>query len=320
MAAALTGAAVILAPNLVWNALNGFATVAHTADNAQWCRGERFNPGEVLQFLGEQLGVFGIVPFLTLCFAATLLLARPGRLRALPAADAALLCLTLPPLLIVAVQAFISRANANWAVAAYAPGAVMVAAWLVRRASARWAQAALGATVVSQGAVAAVFLLVVISPTAVSALGLDNAFKRARGWRETTAAVVARAQNGAWTAVAVDDRLLFNAAAYYGRNFWSRPEAPPLRMWVRETEPQNQAETEAPLRPSEAGRILHASLTPAYARETARDFWSWRPLGVVSVRLDEERAREIALFEASGWRRAPRDPLTGRPYAIPTAP
>ena len=216
-----------------------------------------------------------------------------------------------PPLVIVAAQAFISRANANWAVAAYAPASVLVAAWLVRR-RARWA---LGGTAISQGALAVLFLLAMVSPTVTTALGLDNAVKRARGWESLSRAVVARASAAPLTAVSVDDRFLFNALAYYGRDFWSRPHAPPLRMWVREARPQNQAETEAPLTPAEGARVLHVSLTPDYAPEAARDFQTWRPSAVLSTRLDRKRTREAAVYQASGYRRAPRDPLTGRPKA-----
>jgi 4-amino-4-deoxy-L-arabinose transferase-like glycosyltransferase len=325
IAFAVGAAGAITAPNLLWNASHGFATVAHTADNAQWNAGERFNPGEVLQFLGAQLGVFGPLPFLVLAGGMTVLLLRRGARDNLRRADTTLLCMILPPLAIVAVQAFVSRANANWAAAAYPAASVLVAAWLLRLGArggvgARWPKMVLGGAMLTQGALLALFIAAVLSPAAAAGLGLDNAFKRARGWRTTTAGLVAQAERGDYSAVAVDDRFLFNAAAYYGRAFWARPDSPPLRMWVRETSPQNQAETEAPLRPDQSGRVLHASLTPAYALEAAQDFRAWRSLGVVSARLDRKRVRRAALFEARGWGRAPRDPATGRPFDRSTAP
>lgn len=312
LAAAVGCAALIVSPNLLWNAGHGFATVNHTAANAHWADGRLFNPGELLGFLGAQLGVFGILPLLVLGAG---LLATAWRRRAAPA-DLALISLLAPPLAIVAVQAFISRANANWAVAAYPPACVLVAAWLVRRR----ARLLLGGTFLSQGVVAALFLAATVSPAVTTALGLDNAVKRARGWEAMSRAIVTRAEAGRWTAVSVDDRFLFNALAYYGRDFWSRPGAPPLRMWVRESRPQNQAETEAPLRPGESARVLHAALTPEYEGEAARDFIGWRPLGAVIASLDPERERVANLFEARGWARAARDPATGLPYVRPTRP
>jgi len=309
LAAAAAGFLLPVAPNLLWNAENGFRTVAHTAENAQWAGAERFNPGELAEFVGAQFGVFGPIPFLVLIVAPAALAFR-GRLRR---EDLALISLAAAPLLIVSVQAFISRANANWAVAAYAPGSVLAAALLTR-----WrARGLLGASVASQGALAAVFLAAVISPALTTRLGLDNSFKRARGWEAMSRAVAAHAAAGGWTAVTTDDRFLFNALAYYGRALWSRPDAPPLRIWVREASPQNQAEAEAPLTPALAGRVLHASLIPGYRAEAARDFRTWRPAGEVVVRLDPERTRAAALFEASGYRPAPRDPATGLPVSAP---
>ena len=309
VAAAVAGFAVIVAPNLAWNASHGFSTVAHTAENANWAEADRFNLGEAASFLGAQLGVFGPVPFLLLLVVPGLLLAR-GRL---PREDVALLCLAAPPILIVAVQAFISRANANWAVAAYAPGSVLVAAWLVR-----WrARGLMAGVALPQAVLMLLFLSAVVSPAMTARLGLDNSAKRARGWEAMSRAVEARVATGGWTAVTTDDRFLFNALAYYARDLWGRPGAPALRMWVREASPQNQAEAEAPLTPELGGRVLHLSLTPAYEAEAARDFRSWRPSGEIVVRLDPKRTRSAGVFEAAGYARSPREPSTGRPFSAP---
>ena len=63
-------------------------------------------------------------------------------------------------------------------------------------------------------------------------LGLGNSFKRARGWAAATQAIIARAEAergaGALDAIAVDDRFLFNAMDYYGRDYFRRPGAPRL--------------------------------------------------------------------------------------------
>jgi hypothetical protein len=144
-------------------------------------------------------------------------------------------------------------------------------------------------------------------------MGLGNSLKRVRGWEALTRAVEREMAAGGWTAVAVDDRFLFNAVAYYGREVFARPGAPPLKMWVREATPQNQAETEQPLRPGDAARLLAVSLVPEYRGEMAADFSVWRPLRQVSVRLDAKRTRETALFAAAGYLRGPRDPATGLP-------
>ena len=57
--------AALIAPNLLWNLSNSFATFSHTADNAKW-GGALFNIGKGFEFLGAQFGVFGPVLFAAL--------------------------------------------------------------------------------------------------------------------------------------------------------------------------------------------------------------------------------------------------------------
>ncbi|HRD26738.1 MAG TPA: glycosyltransferase family 39 protein, partial [Caulobacter sp.] len=131
-AVALVAFAAVLAPNLVWNANHHFATVGHTAANAN-LGGKLFNPGEMLGFLGGQFGVFGPVPFGVLAGGAAVLAWR----RRLQPQDLLLLCFAVPPLAVVTLGALLSRANDNWAASAYVAGAVLAAALLVRW-RARW--------------------------------------------------------------------------------------------------------------------------------------------------------------------------------------
>ena len=304
--AALAAFALILAPNVVWNATHDFSTLSHTAEETNWNDPHLFNPLELAGFIGEQLGVFGPIPVLLLLCAGTALAAR----RRLGEEDAALLLFSAPPLLVVSAQAFISGANANWAAAAYVPASVLVAAWLVR-----WrARRLIGATVVIQGLLGAVFLASVIHGGIADRLGLGNGFKRARGWA-ATAELVAREVDArpGWTAVATDNRFLFNALAYYGRDAFAGAGSPPLTIWMRKAAPQNQAETTAPLTIGNGGRVLVASIVPDYSPMIAGDFSAWRLLSRAEVRLDPKRTREVALYEASGYRPAPRDRVSGLP-------
>jgi 4-amino-4-deoxy-L-arabinose transferase-like glycosyltransferase len=91
-----------------------------------------------MEFIGSQFGVFGPIPFAVLVGGAIGLGAR----RRLQPADLLLLCLAAPPLLTVAAQAFVSRANANWAGVAYIAGSILAAAWLLRWNARRWLIAA----------------------------------------------------------------------------------------------------------------------------------------------------------------------------------
>lgn len=299
---------LVLAPNVAWNAAHGFSTLQHTASNAAWGGRQLFNFEHLGEFLASQFGVFGPVPMAVLIGGTVWLIRR----KALNRQDILLLCFCLPPFLIVTAQAFISRANANWSAAGYVAGVLLAGAWLVRWKARRW----LWGTVAFQGALAVVFLACVIQPAFAESLGLANAFKRAKGWEQMTDAIVERLERERYRgidAVAVNDRFLFNVMAYYGRDIFSQADAPPLRMWVREAHPQNQAETTDPLTQKEGKRVLLASLEQVYRDEMANDFAATSGTEIVSIRLDKKRKRRVELFIGDGFLPRPRDPVTGLP-------
>lgn len=305
--AALLAFAVIAAPNLVWNAQHGFATVAHTASNADWS-GRRFNVLPMLSFLGEQFGVFGPIPFAILIGAGGWLAWR----RRLQAPDMLLLCFTLPPLAIILAEAFVARANANWAAAAYAPASVLVGAWLVRWKAWRW----LGAAAATQGVIAIALMLGLASPDLADKAGAANSLKRLRGWREITRGLTDRAgledMNGRLSAVAVDDRFLFNEAAYYGRDYFG-VAGPPLKMWVRGAAPRNQAELEAPLTSAAGSRVLAASLEGRNTAAMGADFAKADDRQINQVSLDLRHWRSVTTFLGEGFAPKPRATVSAKP-------
>lgn len=298
-----------LAPNLAWNASHQFSTVKHTASNANW-GAQLFNVRELSEFVLSQFGVFGPVPFGVLLGGAIWL----GAKKKIQSPDLLLLCFSAPPLIIVAGEAFVSRANANWAGAAFVAGSVLAAGWLLRWNARRWLIGGLAL----QGLFAAFFVVCMVNPRVADAVGLANGFKRVRGWDQTVQAIIDRtreeqALRGGVSAVAMDDRFLYNAAAYYGRDYFGQPGAPPLRMWVHEIAPQNQAETEAPLDAAYGRRALIVSLEGGYRPEIEQDFKATSALQISRVRLDKKRSRRIDLFIAEGFAPLPRAPVTGLP-------
>jgi 4-amino-4-deoxy-L-arabinose transferase-like glycosyltransferase len=129
---AMLGLAVLLLlPNVLWNARHGFPTVAHTGHNADWSHA-RYSPMSVLSFLGSQFGVFGPVMMAGLLFALWRLKSPNARLLA---------GFSLPVLLLICVQSFISEANANWAAVAYVAATPLAVAALLElwQARALWA-------------------------------------------------------------------------------------------------------------------------------------------------------------------------------------
>lgn len=119
---------LIYAPNLLWNATNGFVSYAHTKDNAN-LKGNLFNPDKLGEFLLGQMGVFGPILAAALVFAMVAAWRKDSdrRFRLLSA-------FTLPVLAVMATESFLSRANANWTAPAFVAATVLVSAFLARRA------------------------------------------------------------------------------------------------------------------------------------------------------------------------------------------
>lgn len=115
-------ALALIAPNLLWNAANDFATLQHTADNTDLESGVELDVAKLAEFVLGQFLVAGPVFF-------GAYLAGLFRWRSSPNI-VWLGLMSLPILLIVSVQALVSGANANWAAAGHV-GAVLVAAWML---------------------------------------------------------------------------------------------------------------------------------------------------------------------------------------------
>jgi 4-amino-4-deoxy-L-arabinose transferase-like glycosyltransferase len=300
--------ALVLAPNLAWNAAHGFATLQHTAADAHWAGRQLFNLKHLGQFLGEQFAVFGPIPFAVLVGGAAILAWR----RRLEPADVLLLCFTAPPILIVAVQAFVSRANANWSGASYLPGAILTAAWLLRWRARRTLIAALAI----QGVIVAAFFALVLQPKLADSLGQSNSLKRARGWDQTAETVIRKARAEApagLSAIAVNNRFLYYGLAYYGRDYFREPLAAPLKIWIRGTGAGNQAEASAPLTPADGQRVLLVAVEGWFDTEMARDFANTSGKELDDIFLGRGRQRNLEMFVGTGFRPQPRDPKTGYP-------
>lgn len=299
---------LVLSPNLVWNAQHGFATLHHTAANAAWGQHTPFNPANFGTFLVSQFGVFGPIPFGALITGLIL----AARRRALPREDLLLLCFILPPIAVVAIQALLSRANANWSGASYLAGSVLVAGWMMRWRARRW----LTAAIAIQAVLAALVLLVLVEPRAGDALGASNSLKRVRGWSQTARIVVdrARIEEGAGlSAVAVNDRFTYYALAYYGRSYFGAAGSPPLVYWLLTGKPENQAESSAPLTPQLGARVLGVAYEGWFLRDMEGDFSSAVGHEIDSVFLDPKHERRVEMFVGRGFHAQPRDPVTGRP-------
>ena len=293
-------AVALLAPNLVWNAQNGFATVSHTAANANW-GGSLFNAGELATFLIDQLGVFGPALFPALIAAIIAAVRNPGG-----AARPRLMLVGFiaPALVIVAFQAFISRAHANWAASAYAGGTILVTVLLLE--GPRWRRWVLKGSIAAHSIAGMMLLLLAASPPLAEAAGLSNAFKRVRAWDETMERLARAAQRAEMragvTALVFDNRNDFHQAQRYGEAIDL-----PLYMWVRFAGPSNHAEAGWALPDGYDAPVLVVSERPGEVALIEGDFAHFTRFGEIVIDHGGNRPRRYQLFIAQGHERETRD-------------
>ncbi|MDG1417151.1 MAG: glycosyltransferase family 39 protein [Maricaulis sp.] len=289
-------AAVLFAPNILWNAAHDFATVSHTAANANW-GGSLGNPMELAEFIVGQFGVFGLIffPILLVVLIVTLREFRTTSPNALLLAG-----YTLPPLIVVSVQSFISRAHANWAVAAYVAGTLLLVSFLLR--GGRWRRMVLIGSIALHSVMGATMMIMVANPGLVEAVGASNSTKRIRGWHETAGAITSAGMAEEFDMVVFDDRNVFHQTQRYAPLLTK-----PLAMWQRFSGPSNHAEQIWPLENGSDASLLIVSHRPLEVARMREDFDNFVAVGSISIPLDGDKTREFTLWHARGYNRVLRD-------------
>lgn len=198
--------ALTISPNVIWNLVNGFSTLEHTLDNADWVRdpGGRTHVelGSLAEFLASQAGVFGPILFGGLIW----LTVRAGRA---DFGQRLMLIFSLPILVLICGQALVSGAYANWAATAYLAGTLAVLPWL--RPAWRWASFAVNGTVALALPVMGAF------PWAF-APGGEPLLARYLGRAEMSAAIIATAKDSHQDIVVAENRDVLADLFYSGRN------------------------------------------------------------------------------------------------------
>ena len=283
---ALAVAAVITAPNVLWNLDNGWATLGHTAANANW-GGTLIHPGKMLAFVGAQFGVFG--PIL---FAGLLWRLAAWRSSRASEAERLLLFFSVPVLALIVVQSLISRAHANWAAVAYPGATVVLVAWFLHHGRALLAKLSLALHVF---AALGLYGAIVAASTMTLPGGLDI-FTRLRGWDHLGREVSARMAERPGASVLSDDRMVMAELLYYtrGRDF-------PIVIWDSDGIPGNHYELTAPLNASNGARALYVARwrNPAVLLER---FESVRPLGPIEVPTHPGRVRTFQLYDLADFK------------------
>lgn len=296
-------ALILIAPNIIWNAQNGFVTAQHTAENLDANPTNLFNLDELVEFISGQALLVGPLVF----FGLVAMFWRAGaRAAGLTDEDKFLLAFVIPTLAVVLTIAFVTRANANWAVVSYTGGIVWFAGRFMQGVSGRRFMAA--ATLVNV-AVGVAFMVVAANPDWSNFM---KNVRNARAWEETAREIALRAggQPGEapFTAVLVDDRATYYELAYYWRHAREAgAPLPPVRIWLLHATPRNAAEASDPMRAEESARVLIVHLSRDYLPFVAADFSTFRTVEHLTVPLGGGYNREIEISVGEGFAPVARD-------------
>jgi 4-amino-4-deoxy-L-arabinose transferase-like glycosyltransferase len=200
-------ALVVIAPNLYWNYAHGFVTFRHTAYSAGWDR-HAAQLGRFVQFQLYQFVVYGpVLFFMLLWITAVSIHGRTDRRVVL------LLAFSLPILILITVQALISRTHGTWTAPIAPAASILVTAWLLERRR----HILFKAMVATNALATAAMLIGSALPPGVFPAKSDP-FARATGWKDVAASVRERLAKDGYRALAVDGRDLAAELLYYLRD------------------------------------------------------------------------------------------------------
>ncbi|NMM45528.1 glycosyltransferase family 39 protein [Rhodospirillaceae bacterium KN72] len=278
------GGTMIL-PNVWWNAAHGWATVGHTADNANY-QGIVLHFDKFGEFLGSQFGVFG--PILFAAFILCLPWTRQ-RIAALTAERKFLIAFSVPILLLVCGLSLMSRANANWAATAFPAATLLTVHVLMSRPV--WIKASVALHV----AVALLLYGAVVMPDAsVRLLGRDP-FKAIPDWTDVAREVEAAAQASGTSVLLLDDRMITASLSYALRD---RPLI--LRAWNHDAKIDHHYEMAWLYRPQDDGdRVLLVTPHGVDAIVDAFDQATVLPPITLHGRAGRDRTLELRLLEGA---------------------
>jgi 4-amino-4-deoxy-L-arabinose transferase-like glycosyltransferase len=296
---ALAIAAVVVAPNVLWNLEHGLATLRHTGENIHG-GGVRFDPLKGLEFIAAQFLVFGPVAFAVLV-AAMVRLNSP----LLERADRLMLAFAIPPLALVTATAFVTRALANWAATGFVSAMILVAALLVRHRAWKWLAISLIIGVAAQ----AIFLVGDVLATRLHLPGLANGdvYHRTLGGQALGHEAGRLARQAGARSIVTDRRDDVASLLYYWRD---QPEQ--IFAWGSGARPDHHFELTRGLTDRTPLPILFVSRCAADARLKSY-FATVEPLGNFVTPTGPTTGRTYFAFKLDGRRQAsgPLGPCTG---------
>jgi hypothetical protein len=202
-----------------------------------------------------------------------------------------LLSFSLPVIVLITVQSFISRNHSTWTASAAPAASIAITAWLFERER----KVLFAATVAINVLATAAMLVGPALSSSVFPTGSD-AFARARGWEDVAAAVRLQLAKDNYAALAVDSRELAAELLYYLRD-----GNVALFAIAGPHKPANTFEMTRPYRPLGAPEsVLFVSLRPQ-SREALEQFRLVTSLGSKTIPGGRSEGRTLRFYKLSGF-------------------
>jgi 4-amino-4-deoxy-L-arabinose transferase-like glycosyltransferase len=288
LALAVMVALAVVAPNLVWNASHGWATVGHTAANAHWGGSGGLHLLEALSFAGAQFGVFGPILLVALIVRLALWRRDPPNV-----SERFLIAFAVPVLVLMVLQSGISRAHANWAAVSYIAGTILVVGWL-ERVRQPWP---VRISLMLQLVVFAVFTTFFAGSVHYTLPRTLDIFHQMRGWRGLANQVERQLETAPNDiTVAADDREVMAELDYYLRN-----RAFPLAIATGNGPPGNQYELEDPVTAANGKHVLLIARYPD-RNEILDKFTESREVSQWGIFAGQGRKRDYYIYDLTGFK------------------
>lgn len=179
---AMALAVCVWLPNLIWNFSHDMVSFGHVYEISQ-VENTRWHFSELLSFVGAQFGVFGLVSFglLLRCFWGVGRFSQPDHWLSLWKSFFVVF------FVVICIQAFLSRAFANWAAPAYVSGCIWLSVVLFQNKKQHWLAVAISVNLLTMG-------LMYHFETVYTRMGIvlsrqNDPMHMVRGWRDLGAQV-----------------------------------------------------------------------------------------------------------------------------------
>ena len=281
-------ALALFSPNIIWNVQNGFPTAKHTGANIGW-EYPYIHPLQLLEYVVAQFGVFGPILLVVLVRGAWREIRDPRDPNKI-----LLLAFSLPVLVLLLVQALLSRAHGNWSATAYPAATIFVTAVMLQ----------LNRQVLFRVSLALHLALAVMIATVPAFARVWPVFEQlqflrgALAWQEVAGAVRSKLAAERYGAVLVHTRDMAAEMLYYLRD-----SELPLTVWAPGPEPHDHYQMTRPFTAQTPEPILLVSLRGCPDAITRR-FDDVTPLPSEDVLLISDQRRRVHFCRLAGYRGA----------------